>query len=141
MMEGLLCNAFWAALLLTGDAARAEEVVQAAIEFLDADDLSSDALLIFVGTLASQLDGDESLLGGDESVLPVLPKDLQNVMRLPRMKRQCFVLRILLGFPEGRCARLLHVQDRRISDEVGVAMSELASMSDAHSHSCSGLRT
>jgi hypothetical protein len=122
-MEQLVCKAFWAALLLTGDAARAEEAVQEAIDFLDADDLFSDALLLFVSTMALRLDGDES-------ALPLLPKDLRNVMRLPRMKRQCFVLRILLGFTEGRCARLLHVQDQRISDELCLALSELASMSD-----------
>jgi hypothetical protein len=132
-MERLVCKAFWAALLLTGDAARAEEAVYAAIDFLDADDLSSDALLLFVSTLALRLDGDES-------VLALLPKDLRNVMRLPRMKRQCFVLRILLGFSEGRCARLMHVQEWRISEEVCLAVTELASTSDTRSRMHIGIR-
>jgi len=114
-----LCNAFWVAMLLTGDAARAEEVVRDAIEFLDSDDLSTDALLIFVGTLALQL-------GGEESDQPELPEELRNVIRLPRMLRQCFVLRILLGWPEGRCARLMHAEDWQISEAVVEAVSRLA---------------
>jgi hypothetical protein len=118
-MSEILCNAFWVAVLLTGDKARAEEVVQEAIEFLDADDLSTDALLIFVSTLALHS-------GGDESELPEMPEELQNVMRLPRMMRQCFVLRILLGFPEGRCARLLHAEDWQISEAVVEAVSWLS---------------
>ena len=121
-MKRLSCNAFWAALLLTGDAAKAEEAVQVAIEYLDAAELSNDALLIFVSTLALQLDGDASVLGGDEPVLPALPEELRNVIRLPQMKRQCFVLRILLSFPEDRCARLLHVQDRAIFDDTAVRL-------------------
>lgn len=118
-MSEILCNAFWVAVLLTGDKARAEEVVQEAIEFLDADDLSTDALLIFVSTLALHS-------GGDKSELPEMPEELQNVMRLPRMMRQCFVLRILLGFPEGRCARLLHAEDWQISEAVVEAVSWLS---------------
>jgi DNA-directed RNA polymerase specialized sigma24 family protein len=118
-MSELLCNAFWVAVLLTGDAARAEEVVRDAIEFLDADDLSTDALLIFVSTLALQL-------GGGESAGPVLPEEMANVMRLPRMMRQCFVLRILLGFPEGRCARMMHAEEWQISEAVVEAVSRLS---------------
>jgi len=118
-MSELLCNAFWVALLLTGNAAVAEEVVRDAIEFLDTDDLSTDALLIFVSTLALQL-------GGDESDQPMLPEELRSVIRLPRMMRQCFVLRILLGWPEGRCARLLHAEDWQISEAVVEAVSRLA---------------
>jgi DNA-directed RNA polymerase specialized sigma24 family protein len=114
-----LCNAFWVAMLLTGDAARAEEVVRDAIEFLDSDDLSTDALLIFVGTLALQL-------GGEESDQLELPEELRNLIRLPRMLRQCFVLRILLGWPEGRCARLMHAEDWQIFEAVVEAVSRLA---------------
>jgi len=118
-MSKLLCNAFWVAVLLTGDTAKAEEVVREAIEFLDADDLSSDALLIFVSTLALQI-------AGDESTEPMMPEELRSVMKLPRMMRQCFVLRILLGFPEARCARLLHVEDWQISEAVVEAVSGLS---------------
>jgi DNA-directed RNA polymerase specialized sigma24 family protein len=118
-MNGLICNAFWVALLLTGDTARAEEVVRDAIEFLDPDDLATEALLIFVSTLALQI-------AGDELAQPMLPEELRNVMRLPLMLRRCFVLRILLGFPKDRCARLLHVDEQQISNAVVEAVSRLS---------------
>ncbi len=123
-MARQLCSAFWVALLLTGDAGLAEEVIQEAIEFLDAEDLSGDALLIFVATLSLQL-------SGEESEQAMLPEELRNVSRLPRMLRQCFVLRILLNWPEARCARLLHVEPSEISDAVGKAVCELAAMNVA----------
>jgi hypothetical protein len=118
-MEPLLWRAFWVSLLLSGDAGVAEEVIQEAIEFLDAEDLYSDALLIFVTTFSLQLHGDEP-------VQPTLPEELRNVMRLPRMQRQCFVLRILLHWPEARCARLLHAEEHQISNAVLEAVSRLS---------------
>jgi hypothetical protein len=123
-MEALLCKAFWVSLLLCGDAGVAEEVIQDAIDFLDPEDLASDALLIFVATLSLQL-------SGKEAVQPILPEELCNVSRLPRLQRQCFVLRILLDWPEARCARLMHVEPRQISDAVGDAVCELAAMNVA----------
>jgi hypothetical protein len=108
------------ALLLTGDAVKAEEVVQRAIDFLDAEEIYTDALLILVSTLALQADdiGDFIPAG--------MPEELRSLLGLTRMKRQCFVLRVLLGFSEERCARLLHVGAERIADEVGGAVCELA---------------
>jgi hypothetical protein len=127
-MEQLLCRAFWVSVLLSGDAGVAEEVIREAIEFLDMEDLSTDALLIFVATLSLQL-------CGDESAPPILPEELRSVVRLPRMRRQCFVLRILLKWPEARCARLLHVEPVQISDSLVDAVSELAAM-NAAMHCC-----
>jgi hypothetical protein len=120
-LDDAVCSAFWVALLLSADARIAEQVIQEAIEFLDMEDLSSDALLIFVATLSLQL-------SGEQSVQTMLPEELANVTRLPQMARQCFVLRILLDWPEARCARLLHAEPQQISEAVGDAVCELAAM-------------
>ena len=119
-----VCKAFWAAVLLTADTAFAEEAVQEAILSLDMEDLSTDALLICVATLSIQRSYCPEATGNQISLK--LPEELRNVLKLPRMLRQCFVLRFLLGLPESICASLLHRDRQEICDATCAAASELS---------------
>jgi len=113
-----------AAFLLSGDTAIAEEAVHEAILSLDMEDLSTDALSICAATLSIQR--SSGLVAAGNPAPMKLPDELLHVLKLPRLRRQCFVLRFLLGLPESICASLLRTDQDEICDATCAALSELA---------------
>jgi hypothetical protein len=118
-----VCKAFFAAVLLSGDVAIAEEAVHEAILSLDIDDLSTEALSICVATLSIRRSYGLATARIPDSIK--LPKELLDVLKLPRLRRQCFVLRSLLGLPESICASLLHLDRDEICDATAAAFLDL----------------
>jgi hypothetical protein len=106
----------------------AEEAVHEAILSLDLEDLSTDALFICVATLSIQR--SYGLQAAGTKVSMNLPEELRAVLNLPRIRRQCFVLRFLLGLPETICSSLLHTDRDEICVATGLAVSELAAVGE-----------
>ncbi len=119
-----VCKAFCAAVLLSGDMVIADEVVHEAILSLDIEDLSTEALSICVAALSIKRSYSLATAGSLDSIK--LPKELLNLLKLPRLRRHCFVLRFLLGLPESICASLLHMDRDEICDATAAASSDLA---------------
>ena len=131
-LQKIICKAVSVALLLSGDMESAENVVADAIQSLDAEDLSTDALFICVSTLSMQrtcnvIDGSVQSQKG-ERFFP-LPPELQNVLNLPRLPRFCFVLRFLLGLPVSTSACLLQLERYQVIDYSCAAVSILGARS------------
>jgi hypothetical protein len=119
-----VCKAFCVAVLLSGDMAIAEEAVHEAILSLDMEDLPTEALYICVATLSIQR--SYGLATAGIPALMKMPKELLDVLNLPRLRRQCFVLRFLVGLPESICASLLQMDRNEVCDATCAALSDLA---------------
>src|SRR5712671_4046111 len=91
-----LRKVFLGVLLLTEDFDLAGIAVSEAVNALDIDDLTTEALPIYASRLGLQLQRDPFNHTRVPSHL-VLPAELENVMRIPREFRHCFVLGILMG--------------------------------------------
>jgi len=89
-----LNRAYRTALLLTGSNIGAEFAVTQAIE---------QDPVVMGNAVAAAL----SWRGPADPVPPSRQPLLQSVFALPRLQRQCYVLRILEGLSAGECARLL----------------------------------
>jgi hypothetical protein len=118
-----LTKSFRTALLLTGNMSHAEDAVLEAIQVLDSDQMSDDAL--FRATiLAAVMPGREA---PTEMRDPgVLPPELMRVLHLPTHLRHCFVLRILAAFPEADCARILNLSIPIVDERTCQAVRRLS---------------
>ncbi len=126
-------RAFLAAFLLTANMELAETAVAESIQALDPSDLTSEALDVLAMRIAKQLH-DEMPEPGDNistQLLQRLPVELHNVLRLPTMLRQCFVLRVLHGLRPELCASLLGISLPQLGIRTGDAAVELARMMPA----------
>jgi len=118
-----LARSFRTALLLTGGISQAEDAVLEAIQVLDPEQMSDEAL--YRGTiLAALVHGGETHTGNGEQV--VLPPELMGVLHLPTGLRHCFVLRILAGLHEADCARLLNLSIPAVDQRTCQAVRRLA---------------
>jgi hypothetical protein len=131
-LQKIVCKAVSVALLISGDMETAENAVADAIQSLDAEDLSTDALFLCVSTLSMQRTGHAAGRSvhskGYEQFFP-LPPELQNVLDLPRLPRCCFVLRFLLGLPVSASACLLQLEPHQVVDYCCAAVSLLGARS------------
>ena len=131
-LQKLICQAVSVALLLSGDMETAENVVADAIQSLDPEDLSPDALFICVSTLSmhrSHHTADRTGQSKPDDRLFPLPPELQNVLSLPRLPRFCFVLRFLLGLPVSTSAFVLQLERYQVIDYTCAAVSILGARS------------
>jgi hypothetical protein len=130
-MSVTVCSALKAALLLTGNAASAESAVLQAISSLDPQKLTAESLLHSTIELATR--GDANCDRSDLGVgWPGLPVELRNVLAMKTTLRQCFVLRVLLGLPEERCAWLLQLSRDEVGAKACVAGNEKTKQSCIH---------
>jgi hypothetical protein len=128
-LKKAICRAFSIALLVSGDMTIAEESVLEAVRSLDPEDLTTDALFVCVSTLAIHRSSrllEQATEPHSSEMLGRLPAEMQNLLKLSRALRQCFVLRILLGLPRNICASLLNLQEFQIADLTCDALSSLA---------------
>ncbi len=131
-LQRIICKAVSVALLISGDMETAENVVADAIQSLDAEDLSTDALFICVSTLSMQRTcnaSDRSVQSQEGERSFGLPLELQNVLNLPRLPRFCFVLRFLLGLPVSTSACVLQLERYQVIDYTCAAVSILGAKS------------
>ena len=125
-MQEAAARAFVTALLLAGDAERAEAAVLRGIGSTSADSECGEELIrrtVSAAIEPEELPAQPSM--EREPADSTLPFELQRVLRLPRYLRQCFVLRVLVGLPSEACARLLHSKVQQIDDATCAAMSLL----------------
>jgi len=128
---GLALNrSFRASLLLTGSVALAEAAILSAIDEIDPEELTNEALFrkvtiaaIAVGSAASR---NLREAGEPPSALPI---ELKRVLRLPTDRRQCFVLRFLAGLSREDAAHMLSMSPHLVDERAGAAATELASVS------------
>jgi hypothetical protein len=128
-LQKAICKAVSIARLMCGNMDTAEEIVSDAISSLDPEDLPTDALFICVGTLAMQGCGnriEQNRQRQTSGTSRALPYELQNVAKLSRIPRHCFVLRFLLGLSVKKCASLMQLAEFQVIDAACVAVSMLA---------------
>lgn len=115
-----LARSFRIALLLAGNMGQAEDAVLRAIQALDPEQMSDEALLggAILAAVAPCREGP----AGHQPEPGSLPPELMRVLHLPTDLRHCFVLRILAALSEEDCARILNlsipVVDRRTCQAV-----------------------
>jgi hypothetical protein len=121
-----LGKAFVAALLLTGSAEKAEAAVLEGIKLLELDE-TCETLVNETLKAAIEMRPDiESGTAELEQLSSILPRELHPVIHLSPHFRQCFVLRILVGWPREICARLLDLETRQIEEHTHIAILRLA---------------
>jgi hypothetical protein len=122
--DDALTAAYRAAILLTGSARPAEEAVVRAIESIDIDAATSEELLRLT-VIASMRIMPSAELPEISAREPLLPVDLQNVLRLPNRLRQSFVLRVLLAMPRDFSAQLLDIDVSALDRSTALAAQTL----------------
>jgi len=111
----IIGHAFWAALLLTADVNRAEQAVTQAIECWNLATESDAALFRRAIHNAAVSTGDEAMAISQSSVAEsLLPIKLRRIVRLPLYVRQCYVLRVLIGFSVQTVSYLLDMVDDEV---------------------------
>lgn len=102
---------FITALLLTGDVDRAEAVVLDAIDKLDLETTTHQALLEQVARAATA----HSEANSPPASVKLVPH-LRRVMELPPALRHCFVLRVLARIDLRQCADILQIGCASVDD-------------------------
>ena len=126
-LHNTIGKAFLTALLLTGNAERAEAAILEGNRVMALDNASGEALLIGAVNAAIEAHSETSRQTPEEleRASSMLPFELRRVLHLPLPLRHCFVLRFLLGLPREVCARLLHLEIRQVDERARAAMLEL----------------
>ena len=120
-LTSILGKYFWAAYLLTGNAAGAERVVRQAIDLWDCDEGNCEQLLHATVRMAAR-----NSLKCNCDVDRILPAELCRVAELSPDLRSCFVLRMLLGLPSSTCAHILDMPISRIEQHSRDAVMTLS---------------
>ena len=118
-----LSRSFRTAFLLTGNTSHAEDAVLDAIQALDSEQVSEEALLR-AAIMAAVMPRRETTAGAQDQA--ILPPELTRVLHLPTDLRHCFVLRILAGLPEVDCARILNLSIPLVEERICRAVRRLA---------------
>jgi hypothetical protein len=116
-------EAFRAALLLTGSMEAAEYAVLGGIAALESGDNAGDILLVETAKAVIQWRADFPTQS--ESALSRHPRELQRVVRLAPISRDCFMLRVLLGIKAGTCSRILGLGTDEFGEVLCAALQEL----------------
>jgi hypothetical protein len=126
-----LAPAYLAAILLTGSAESAE---QAVVRGLDATDMNAtNEELVRAAVIAStKIMHSAKRHEVVSRSVPVLPRELQNVLQLPTSVRQSFVLRLLLAMPEDFSARLVDLDVGALDRNIALAAQALAQVGRKH---------
>jgi DNA-directed RNA polymerase specialized sigma24 family protein len=114
---------FITALLLIGDADRAEAVVLTGIDKLDLETTTRQSLL-------EQVAGEAATIVPNAGPPPAslnLDPQLRRVMELPTPLRRCFVLRVLVGLGLQKCAETLQLEPGMVDAFAVEASCRLAS--------------
>jgi hypothetical protein len=128
-----LRRAFFASLLLAADAEEAESAVLEAIQLWNSAEEPCEALFRNAVRVvlrnrvqrSSQADTFEAAESG-------FPVQLRGILRLPLLVRQCYVLRLLVGFSQQSVARMLDLSADEVSQHTCVALQRLAGFGKAY---------
>ena len=121
-MVKALPNAFWMALLLTGNVEAAEAALMDGIAALESDRFSGDRLLLATAKSAiyRRIEISEQPEG-----LSILPLELRRLFLLAPNHRDCFVLRALIGLSLDLCSGILHLSVHEVENALCMALQEL----------------
>jgi hypothetical protein len=127
MTSEYLATPFLTAFLLTGSAKRAEAAMLEGIRAWDGEVDPDEELLRNTVRAALGRRQTSRLQPAEETAqAPQLPVELQRVARLPLDLRQCYVLRLLVGWSREACARLLFLDTDAVDRDTGLAAQALA---------------
>jgi hypothetical protein len=115
-------KAFHLALLLTGNVEAAERAVSDSITE-SVCNVTGDQLLIATAKHAIQL-RDHFL--PEAEALSSLPLELQRLFLLSTVCRDCFVLRMLMGFTEETSSGILNLRGGEIDEALCLALNDLS---------------
>lgn len=124
---------FQLALLLTADPQEAEANLETVITNLDfSKQPDDDALAVLQTAVARQSIGSGGAISsnGVAKARSMLQPGLLPVLRLERLHRVCFVLRMLVGFATSACARMPGIEEGGVRVLLRVAVLQLR-------HACS----
>jgi hypothetical protein len=123
-------EAFRAALLLTGNPEAAEYAVLGGIAALELGHIADDVLLVETAKAAIQCRA--GFPAQSEPALLRQPRELQRLLLLTPISRDCFILRVLLGINVGTCSRILRLGIEQFGEALYAALQELPRL-EAHS--------
>jgi DNA-directed RNA polymerase specialized sigma24 family protein len=129
-IEHTINRAFLTAHLLTASTEQAESATMEAIDLWDPDAETEEVLFrnVLHAAARPQIESVPSSSNKCDVAGSYLPDELQAVLRLAPQLRRCFVLRILVGLPPQVCARLLHLDSRRVDRYASAALECLGSL-------------
>jgi hypothetical protein len=116
--------AFRAAFLLTGRADLAENAVLNGIAGLDSNDDVEKALV--PKTIEFVIRQRTDLPNQLEHALARLPHELQRLILLAPVPRDCFLLRVLFGIPVANCATILNLTIEEFEESLCAAFQQLS---------------
>jgi hypothetical protein len=119
-----LDRAFRAALLLTGSADLAENAVLDGIARLDSNDDAEGAL--FVKTIESVIRRRAEFPNQLEHSRAPLPQELQRLILLAPVSRDCFILRFLFGIIPANCAAILNLTIEEFEESLCAGLQQLS---------------
>ena len=117
-------DAFRAAFLLTGSADSAENAVLNGIASLESTDDIEKALL--AKTVAYVLRQRAEFPNGLEDALMLLPHELQRLVLLSPVSRDCFLVRMLFGVPVAGCVAILKLTVENFEETLRDAFEQLS---------------
>jgi hypothetical protein len=123
-----LDHAFRAALFLTGDADLAENAVLDGIAALESNDTVEKALV--VKTVESVIRQRADFPTHTEQAMARLPPELQRLIGLAPVSRDCFILRVLFGISPVNCAAILNLSSEEFKESLCAAYQQLPALGD-----------
>jgi len=121
-VETYVRDAFLAALMLTGTIEGAEQAVSDAIATSGCEGGVAELLVATAKCAMTQLQ-DECLRQAE--IPSNLPPELQRLFLLPWASRNCFVLRMLLGFTAEMTSEILNLRRDEVDEALCLALGEL----------------
>ena len=121
-VETYVRDAFLTALMLTGTIEGAEQAVSDAIATSGCEGGVTELLVATAKCAMTQLQ-DECLRQAE--IPSNLPPELQRLFLLPWASRNCFVLRMLLGFTAEMSSEILGLGREEVDEELCLALSDL----------------
>jgi hypothetical protein len=122
-----ITKAFTTALLLTGNAKSAEDVVIEALAATPDPCSAPDTLTIKIVTVSlnPQVEIDPSRNHAPSTAESILPAELRRVLVLSNEQRKCFTLRVLLGWNTEGAARFLQIGTDEVEHHVRGAILQI----------------
>jgi hypothetical protein len=122
-MATALPNAFWMALLLTGNVEAAEAAALDGIAALELERISGDSLLLATANSAMRRRNE---IAEQSEGFSILPSELRRLFLLAPNYRDCFVLRALIGLSPELCSRILHLSIQQVENALYTALQEVS---------------
>jgi DNA-directed RNA polymerase specialized sigma24 family protein len=118
-------SAHFSRLLFSADSQEAEDSLAAVIGTIECSkETDEDALAVIQAALVRKIIGSSGIISPAEAVeaRSMLQPGLQPLLKLERLPRVCFVLRMLVGFDTSACAQMLGIDEGGVKVSLRVAV-------------------